>query len=383
VLEQDRPVGILRRNDLVKALAQGRPEASVSEAMCRDCEGHADRSFARAARSSRRGLSLRVPRRGSALHLRAPEKEHFVQLLREAEEFCEVRILTYCLMSNHFHVLVEVPKAPEPHLRPSPERVLAKLAKLSGHQNVGLVRQRFEMYREARDEKGLAEYLATFHARLWDLSQFMKLVKQRFTLWYNLRVGRTGTLWEDRFKSVLVEGQGQALVTMAAYIDLNPVRAGLVKDPKDYRWSGYGEAVAGKEAGEGGDSLAGDGAATGAGGIAGQVVGAVPGVGVPGRGRAAGGDRGGWASVAGFDVAGGGGGGAGGEREAAVGRVPAVSGAVLHGGGGVREPGVRGGDFRGVPGAVREEAEERGAAGAGLEGTEAYVLRDLKKAVFG
>ncbi len=174
------------------------------------------------------------------------EKEHFIQLLREAEEFCEVRVLTYCLMSNHFHVLVEVPKPPEPALRPTPDQVLTKLAKLSGHQNVGLVRQRFQMHRDARDEKGLSEYLATFHARFWDLSQFMKLVKQRFTLWYNLRAGRTGTLWEDRFKSVLVEGQGQALVTMAAYIDLNPVRAGLVKDPKDYRWSGYGEAMAGK-----------------------------------------------------------------------------------------------------------------------------------------
>jgi hypothetical protein len=44
----------------------------------------------------------------------------------------------------------------------------------------------------------------------------------------------------------LVEGAGQALAAMAAYIDLNPVRAGLVEDPKDYRWSGYGEAVAGR-----------------------------------------------------------------------------------------------------------------------------------------
>ncbi len=175
------------------------------------------------------------------------EKEYFVRLLREAEEFCEVRVLTYCLMSNHFHVLVEVPKPPEPHLRPSPERMLAKLARLSGHQNVGAVRQRFEMYRQAKDEKGLAEYLATFHARLWDLSQFMKLLKQRFTLWYNLRADRKGTLWEERFKSVLVEGQGRALATMAAYIDLNPVRAGLATDPKDYRWSGYGEAVAGRK----------------------------------------------------------------------------------------------------------------------------------------
>jgi hypothetical protein len=52
-----------------------------------------------------------------------------------------------------------------------------------------------------------------------------------------------GTLWEGRFKSVLVEGTGQTLSTMAAYIDLNPVRAGIVKDPADYRWSGYAEAV--------------------------------------------------------------------------------------------------------------------------------------------
>jgi hypothetical protein len=43
----------------------------------------------------------------------------------------------------------------------------------------------------------------------------------------------------------LVEGQGNALQTMAAYIDLNPVRAGLVEDPKDYRFCGYAEAVAG------------------------------------------------------------------------------------------------------------------------------------------
>jgi hypothetical protein len=56
-----------------------------------------------------------------------------------------------------------------------------------------------------------------------------------------------GTLWAERFKSVLVEGQGNSLQTMAAYIDLNPVRAGLVVDPKDYRFCGYAEAVANAE----------------------------------------------------------------------------------------------------------------------------------------
>lgn len=175
------------------------------------------------------------------------EKDHFVRLLRECEAFCRVRILTFAVMANHFHVLVEVSRRPAPDLLPSPEQVLADLRQLSGHQFPQAVEQRFHAFREANDPTGLAAYLATFHARMYDLSSFMKLVKQRFTQWYNARTGRKGTLWEDRFKSVLVEGRGHALTTMAAYIDLNPVRAGLVSDPKDYRWSGYGEAVAGRK----------------------------------------------------------------------------------------------------------------------------------------
>ena len=81
---------------------------------------------------------------------------------------------------------------------------------------------------------------------MYDLSAYMKIVKQRFTQWFNKKHGRKGTLWEDRFKSTLVE-DGHAARVVAAYIDLNPVRAGMVSDPKDYRWCGYGEAVAGKQ----------------------------------------------------------------------------------------------------------------------------------------
>ena len=173
------------------------------------------------------------------------EKERFVALMRECERFSRVRVLTYCVMANHFHILVEVPKRPD--TLPGPEEILEDLKRLSGHQFPDAVRQRFEMFREHRDEAGLAAYLATFHARLYDVSAFMKLLKQRFTQGFNRRHGRQGTLWEDRFKSVLVEGAGDALTTMAAYIDLNPVRAGLVQDPKDYRWSGYGEAMAGRK----------------------------------------------------------------------------------------------------------------------------------------
>jgi hypothetical protein len=73
---------------------------------------------------------------------------------------------------------------------------------------------------------------------------------ERFTKWFNRMHSRTGTLWEDRFRSVIVES-GVAARTMAAYIDLNPVRAGMVQDPADYRWSSYGEAVGGGKKGNG------------------------------------------------------------------------------------------------------------------------------------
>lgn len=70
-------------------------------------------------------------------------------------------------------------------------------------------------------------------------------MKERFSRWFNKRRERKGTLWMDRYKSVMVEGKGEPLHTMATYIDLNPVRAGLVDDPKNYRWCGYAEAVSG------------------------------------------------------------------------------------------------------------------------------------------
>ena len=81
---------------------------------------------------------------------------------------------------------------------------------------------------------------------MFNLSEFVRCVKLRFTRWHNRRHGRRGTIWEERFGSVVVEEEERALRTMAAYIDLNPVRAGMVEDPADYRWSGYAEAMAGK-----------------------------------------------------------------------------------------------------------------------------------------
>lgn len=191
----------------------------------------------------------------------AAEKEHFVALMRELAEFCGVHIITFCVMSNHFHLLVRVPRAPE--RLPDREEVLAKLARLSGTQDVEGIRRRFDQFRESADVVGEEIYLATFHARMWNLSWYMKLLKQRFSQWYNRRAQRKGTLWEERFGSVIVEGRGRPMVAVAGYIDLNPVRAAIVADPGEYRWSGYGEAMAGNR-----DAL--EGVRTIAGAIAGE-----------------------------------------------------------------------------------------------------------------
>jgi putative transposase len=70
------------------------------------------------------------------------------------------------------------------------------------------------------------------------LPQLMKLLNQRYTQYFNWRYGRTGSIWEGRYKSCLVQGE-RYLLTCQRYIELNPVRAGIVALPGQYRWSSY------------------------------------------------------------------------------------------------------------------------------------------------
>jgi hypothetical protein len=177
------------------------------------------------------------------------EKEALRRLLWKMAEFSGVRLVTYCIMGNHFHALVEVPKR-EIWLERfagdgGEERLYAHLRTLYSREFVGLLKQEMEELRKlGMDTLALAK-LESIKKRFCDLSIFVKEVKERYSRWFNKRHERKGTLWMDRYKSVMVEGKGEPLHTMAAYIDLNPVRAGLVEDPKDYRWCGYAEAVSG------------------------------------------------------------------------------------------------------------------------------------------
>lgn len=69
--------------------------------------------------------------------------------------------------------------------------------------------------------------------------RMMQALGRRYVRYFNDSHGRSGTLWEGRYRSSLVQTEAYLLACMA-YIDLNPVRAGLVVHPQDYPWSSYG-----------------------------------------------------------------------------------------------------------------------------------------------
>jgi hypothetical protein len=147
-------------------------------------------------------------------------------------------------MSNHFHVLVRVRAMGNISDEELLRRYSLLYPKPTKYQEASIRVMRSALVAGGEEADKIRMRLK---ARMHDVSEFMKTLKQRFSTWFNQSHGRYGTLWADRFKSVLVEGAGNPLQTMATYIDLNPVRAGIVSDPKDYRFCGYAEALAGSK----------------------------------------------------------------------------------------------------------------------------------------
>jgi len=181
------------------------------------------------------------------------EKEAFRKIMRRLERFSGVEVLTYAVMGNHFHLLLRVPERAqllrkfEKGTRAEREAYLLEhLKTLYSHAYLKQLRAELDFMTEQGLEDRYQKTIQGFLNRMGSLKHFMKELKERFSRWFNKRHGRRGTLWEERYRSILVE-DGEALRTMAAYIDLNPVRAGLVDDPKDYRWCGYAEALGGSK----------------------------------------------------------------------------------------------------------------------------------------
>ncbi|MFC1863088.1 transposase [Thermodesulfobacteriota bacterium] len=157
------------------------------------------------------------------------EKEYLLNLIKRLSKVYFTEVIGFCLMGNHFHLLVRM---------------------FNGDDfDDEEIKKRYKIYHgeETRREVNDEEAIRLLREKWEDLSEYMKEIKQRFSRFYNKRHGRRGFFWSDRFKSIIVD-EGETLINCLAYIDLNPVRAGIVKKPEAYRWSSLGYHVQAKNA---------------------------------------------------------------------------------------------------------------------------------------
>lgn len=177
--------------------------------------------------------------RFSTLH-----KETFREMLERQAVFCGIEILAFCLLDNHFHLLLRVPYSEHP---PSDETLLLRYKALYAGRPVPKSALTIEEVAFILKEGGSAakKLRKQLIARMGNVSMFVKELKQRFSIWYNNHFDNVGTIWCEPFKSVLVEDLPNVLKLVSAYIDLNPVRAGICESPEDYPFSSIGEASRG------------------------------------------------------------------------------------------------------------------------------------------
>ena len=163
------------------------------------------------------------------LFRKARAKDKMVELLRKAAEFSGIRIEACAMMDNHVHVLCTVTRTggKEPA-----EEVVRRVRVLRGDRAADALAGRLSGLGAAEQEAELRRY----RSRMNDISGFMKTAKELFAIWFNREFGYTGSAWEGVFKSTMVEG-GEYLARCRRYIALNPVRAGIVGQAKDYRWA--------------------------------------------------------------------------------------------------------------------------------------------------
>ncbi len=169
------------------------------------------------------------------------EKRILLGMIRGAAAFSGVELYTFAIMSNHFHLLVRVPRKKEVSDTELEKRMLAWY----GPGKFAAILEKWEKWTKKGRPDLVADEKTRMRARMYDISQFCKTFKEAYTQDFNKRHENTGTIWEGRFKSILLEGSFRALMTVAGYVHLNPVRAAMVERPEASRWTGYGAGCQG------------------------------------------------------------------------------------------------------------------------------------------
>lgn len=225
---------------------------------------------------------------GRARLLADPEtKDTIVEWLHAIAMFSGVELLAWCIMDNHFHLLVHVPEVPaEYRLDPSEEpdayafgmrpadrnppiwpnrgdcphdgggqrpptgftlpdgEMADRLAALYGQKRADAFRRRWEEMRGKGLDTIVEAEKEPFLRRMYSLTPFVKTFKERIAYLVNRRLGRTGHVFEGRYYSGLVE-EGRAAMLASMYADYNPAKAGMVDDVASYRWCSFSAAHGG------------------------------------------------------------------------------------------------------------------------------------------
>lgn len=149
------------------------------------------------------------------------EKEQFVRILKRVSKLYTIRIASYQVMSNHFHLLVHAPCR-----IPSEEETCRRYK---------------AFHRGKRTLTPGTPLCKAWQARLRDVSWFMRHLQQLFASWFNRTrpIRRRGSLWAARFENVILE-KGIAVWRCWNYVEHNPVRAKMVLNAADYRFCSYG-----------------------------------------------------------------------------------------------------------------------------------------------
>ena len=169
--------------------------------------------------------------------LKDEERSDFLEMVRRSAEFTGIQLLGWCVMGNHFHLLVYLP---EPKALDECE-VLRRYGILKGVQAAEGMKSAFAEWRKDGEvgEQRVAEWLDRQRARMYDIGSFMKIAKQWFTVEYNRRNAHKGTLWESAYFDRVVKRRTKDMSECLAYIHLNPIRAAASDRFDGYAWSSY------------------------------------------------------------------------------------------------------------------------------------------------
>ena len=141
--------------------------------------------MARPLRIEYPGAVYHIMSRGNAsvdIFKDSQDREYFLKTIQRIIERFNVRLYAYCLMNNHYHLVVETPDG--------------------------------------------------------NLTRCMHYLNFRYSQWFNFRHSRVGHLFQGRYKSIVVE-KNSYLLEVIRYVSLNPVRASICPDPENYEWSSY------------------------------------------------------------------------------------------------------------------------------------------------